>query len=179
VHYGDVAVDPDPATYRATYDLSVTDPALPHPLGSHTTWTFRSGHSGATTVPARWSCGQAGTTDGCSPLPLLTAGYELPETLDGHVPTGLQPLRIALRHTPGAPPLPIRQVSLSVSDGGGWTTVPVVGLGDGVFQALLELPTTASGHVLALELSAVDEAGATLDQQIDDAALIGADRAGA
>jgi hypothetical protein len=82
------------------------------------------------------------------------------------------PLRIAPRQAPGTPQRPVRQVILAVSDGSGWTTEPVANLGNGEFQTVLDLPASASGCVLAPRLSALDETGGTLDQQID-AALIG------
>lgn len=169
----DVAVGPDPAGYRLVYDQTRRSTATAQSTTSHTEWTFRSGHSGATTVPDRWFCGTAGGNADCSAVSLLTLGYDLPAGLDGTVPAGPGTLTLTVGHTSGTPDVPVVSATVAVSDDGGatWTPVPVTPLGANRFAAGWD--ATAGQHV-SLAVTATDDDGDTVTQTVTDAVTVAA-----
>jgi hypothetical protein len=141
---------------------------------SHTEWTFRSQHSGASTVPDRWYCGdQYGQTD-CSPLSLVTLNYQLPQTLNGTVPTGPQALTLNVGHSAGAPAVPITRTTVAISydHGANWARVPVVPAGHGRYVALWTNSSGTAGTTVSLKVTAADTTGATISQTVTDAVAI-------
>jgi hypothetical protein len=167
----DVAVGPDPAGYRVVYDQTRRSTATAQSTTSHTEWTFRSRHSGATTVPDRWFCGTAGITTDCSPVPLLTLGYDLPAALDGTVPAGTGTLTLTVGHTSGTPDVAVRSATVAVSYDGGatWTPVPVTPLGANRYTAGWD---GTAGQTVSLAVTATDDDGDTVTQTVTDAVTV-------
>jgi hypothetical protein len=168
---GDFTVTPDPADYRVVYDQTRITPTSKLSTTTHSEWTFRSRHSGATTVPDRWYCDVQ--TD-CSAVSLLTLGYGLGQALDGTIGTGPHAMTLTVGHTSGTPDVPVRRATVSISydRGAHWTQVPVVPAGHGRFVALWTNTRAASGKYLSVKVSAADAAGATVTQTVTDAAAI-------
>ena len=170
---GDFAVPPDDAAYRVVYDETRHSTATAQSTSSHTEWTFRSRHSGATTVPDRWYCGLTAVTTDCSAVSLLTVGYQLSQGLDGRTPAGPQTLLLTVGHTPGADPVPVRHASVEVSYDAGatWQSVPTTATGeDGGYAAAWD--ATTSGATVSLRVSADDAAGNTVTQTVLNAVTV-------
>jgi hypothetical protein len=155
---GDLTVGADPADYRVVYDQTRTTPNSTLSTGSHSEWTFRSRHSGATTVPGSWLCGTTYTRTDCSAVPLLTFNYQLPQGLDGTVGTGPEQLTLNVGHSTNltAPAVRAATVAVSYDQGATWTVVPVACTGAGTFRALWNNTSATAGKTVSLKVTAKD-----------------------
>jgi hypothetical protein len=171
---GDFTVGPDPADYRIVYDQTRITPTSKLSTGTHSEWTFRSQHSGASTVPDRWYCGTTYTQTDCSAVSMLTLGYQLPQSLAGTVRTGPETLTLNVGHSPGSPAVPVKRATVAVSydRGAHWTPVPVIAAGHGRFVALWTNGHATAGKTVSLRVTAADTAGNTVSQTVTDAAAI-------
>ncbi len=171
---GDFTVGADPAAYRIVYDQTRITPLSRLSTSSHSEWTFRSQHSGATTVPDRWYCGTTYTQVDCSAVSLLTLHYGLRQGLDGTIGTGPQAMTLTVGHTSGTPAVPVRRATAAISydRGAHWIQVPVVPAGHGTFVALWNNAKNTAGKTVSLKVTAADAAGDTVTQSVTDAAAI-------
>ena len=170
----DVKVPAARRNYRISYDQTRTAPWTTQSTSSHSEWTFSSAHSGKTTVPGRWGCGESGGTTHCSPVSLLLPRYKLAEGLDGRIPVGDSSLTLTVDHSAGSPQVPVEGATVSVSydDGKTWTTARVSDLGSGTFRADWTNPAETAGHDVALKVTATDSTHATVTQVVHAATTV-------
>ncbi len=161
------------AKYRMVYDQTRVTPWTRQSTRTHTEWGFSSKHSGSTTVPARWNCGDEGNTH-CSPISLLQPRYQLTQGMDGSVKPGPDSMLLTLDHSPGAAQVPVEQavVSVSYDDGTTWTPTKVRDLGTGKFRATWTNPASAAGSTVAIKVTGRDASGATVSQTVHDALTV-------
>lgn len=169
-----VTVGPDTADYRLVLDNDRTGAVLS--TRSHTEWTFRSGHSGATTVPSRWDCDTNGNTTGCSALDLLAPHYQLAQSMTGTVPTGPQTLTMTVGHSTNqdAPAVSGATVSISYDGGTTWAPAAVGAAGRDSYVARWTNASTTAGKHISLRITAKDADGNTVTQTITDAVTVAA-----
>jgi len=161
---------PGTATYRLDWGLTQTGPA-----SVDTSWTFRSGPADPVLrrLPGPEKC-DPDPAAGCSLLPLLFLGYDLPLNLDSQAIAG-EPFRVAFtagyqQNAPAA-----RGVTASVSasfDGGKTWSAPVraSALGGGRFAVTVSQPKlSATSGFASLRVTARDAAGNSVTQTIIDA----------
>lgn len=83
-------------------------------------------------------------------------------------------MTLTVGHTSGAPAVPVRDATVSVSydQGAHWTPARVVPSGHGTFLALWTNAKGTSGQKLSVKVTASDAAGATVTQSVTDVAAI-------
>jgi hypothetical protein len=167
-----VAVGPDGAGYRLVLDNDRAGAALS--TRSHTEWTFRSQHSGATTVPSTWDCDTNGNNNGCSALDLLAPHYTLAQSMTGTVPTGAQALALRIGHSTNlaGPAVDAATVSVSYDGGTTWTPAAVTAAGPGCYVATWTNAAATAGKHISFKVTATDSAGDTLAQTVTDAVAV-------
>ena len=163
-YYGtDLDVPAGDAKFRVLYTQTRQAPWIKYGTKMTTDWTFRSATPAARTAPAGWTCFPEDQP--CAVLPMLTAQYQVPVGLDNTVAPGPATVRVTLKPTQGATPVPVDRATVSWSgdDGGTWATAAIRPLGDGTFAATVPNP---AGATISLRISGTDRTGNTITQTI-------------
>ncbi|MPZ26035.1 MAG: hypothetical protein GEV12_06195 [Micromonosporaceae bacterium] len=161
-----------PGSYRMTAQGPQTE----------VTWTFTSSEPVEDTRRPGHTCFMeliSGSTDPCSPEPIVFASYDLAGSLELDntvLAPGAQRFSVHAYHSPSTAPMPeIAGLELSVSyDGEQWSPARVRPAGDGRFEVTLVHPPArarASDQV-SLRVEAWDEAGNRIEQITRDAFIL-------
>jgi hypothetical protein len=155
------------ATYRLDWQFAGTGPA-----SVNTSWTFRSGPADSVLarLPGAEQCAPDPTA-GCSPLPLLFPGYDLPLNIDSQATAGAPlTLTFSVGYQQGMAPAPGVSASTSASfdDGKTWSApLAARALGGGRFSVTISQPQLADTTGFAsLRVTATDDAGDSVTQTI-------------
>lgn len=174
------AVDRQAATYRLTYDVTRAEPWWTQSTSVQTQWIFRSAAE-AGPGPAGWTC-LDGSAD-CTPIPLLTARYQLPGGMLGRERPGPTTLGLRVGHfqdSAGSGSRPPEQgaavtgVSAAVSFDGGavWSATRITGRPGHYTVRYANPPASATDGFAAIRISARDAAGGELTQTVLNAYAI-------
>jgi subtilisin family serine protease len=145
-------------TYRMTFDVTNDAPWAQLSTRTRTEWTFRSAR-----------------TEGPepTPLPLLTARYDLDLDLTNQLKPGLRPVEVTVDHQVDVE-IPITRFRFDVSydDGRHWTRLQAHRTGPHTWRVNLGPKAPTHARYVSLRLSATDADGNRIEQEIIRAAAL-------
>jgi hypothetical protein len=162
--YHQVTLSPKPSVISFALTARRTGAAFRLSSATRTTWTWRSAHEAAATVPSWWYCSFAGNHN-CAAQALPILSYAVGGlALNGTTAPGAQSLAVTVGHLQLAPAQKITKVTVQASVNGGktWTSAAVTGSG-GTYHARYTAP--ARSHV-TLRVTAVAATGAQVSETI-------------
>ncbi|WP_314411896.1 S8 family peptidase [Streptomyces sp. DSM 40484] len=156
--YADFEVPSGAAGYRLDLTTSRVSPEWVYGTGTETSWSFRSGSTGAATA-----------------LPLLQLDYDVPVDADNAVRPGrTHSVGVSVRAQDGlaAPRGASVQVEASYDGGASWSRATVQDRGHNVFEAAVKKPSRVRGDAyVTLRVTARDAAGNSVRQTVQRAYL--------
>ncbi|MEV4315891.1 hypothetical protein [Actinocrispum sp. NPDC049592] len=175
-----VTLDPNPSTVKLTLDATREGPMYVQSTGSHTEWTWKSGHVAGATLPkglyCEWFKGEPPTRD-CSVEPLMTLTYALGDLdVNGMTHGGPQTLDLTVGHLQSVAGSAITGATVQYSiDGGDWQDASVTALsnespGNGSYRAAFTaFSPNFGGSLVSLRVTATDAAGGQIAETITNA----------
>ncbi|WP_307545049.1 S8 family serine peptidase [Streptomyces sp. V3I8] len=156
--YADIEVPSGAADYRLDLTTSRVSPEWAYGTGTETSWSFRSGSTGAATA-----------------LPLLQLDYDVPvDAYNAVRPGRTHTVGLSVRAQDGlaAPRGVSVQVDVSYDDGESWSRAGVKDRGHNVFEAAVRKPSRVRGDAyVTLRVTARDAAGDSVRQTVQRAYL--------